>query len=83
MDLTRFSLGDIGADLAPSSLGPMIDGLLVAEKDWPHADTRSYLHALAKVVDDLPHLVGDEAASRPSWQLFAYMLLAARDYDAV
>ena len=64
----------------------MLDGVLLHDQQhpdqWPHTDARAYFSALAKVADDLDLLVGTEAAKEPTWQLFAYMLLAARNYDA-
>jgi hypothetical protein len=81
----RIGLDEIGTNLGPRDLGPMIDGVLSHDLqhpgEWRHRDTRDFLFALAKVADDLPHLVPD-ASEVPTWQLFAYMLLAARDYDA-
>jgi hypothetical protein len=79
-------LHDIGRDITSRSIGPLLDGVLVRDREhpeqWPHKDAREYLAALAKVADDLDTLLGAEVAQQPSWQLFAYMLLAARDYDA-
>jgi len=82
----RVELGSIGQDIGRSSIGPMIEGILSNDRlhpeEWRHRDARDYLFALAKVADDLPFLTPEASPDVPSWQLFAYMLLAARDYDA-